>query len=249
MLAGSNTPAEASLAAQAMAKLDQWYPGWTNQVAGGRVSLIVTDQMPLPGQTACTCVLPDSSRAYIMISRQVLTQIGPPYDPLLFMIGSLRHENFHNQSAFNDGPGHQAGPDEEANAMRTNVDVDRKAATDPNWSQYHDQLLATANYSAFYADLIQRKDIPWDVDSSTIKDLASYYAPYNASLSLFQAAHEWTSSQITYITSQRDANGNLTMVWKIPDGSQINVTSGADGTCAEFPDASGTSANRLCIKS
>jgi len=147
-----------------------------------------------------------------MISRQVLTQIGlrmitPVYD------GSLRHENFHNQSAFNDGPGHQAGPDEEANAMRTNVDVDRKAATDPNWSQYHDQLLATANYSAFYADLSRGRT---SLGRGLIHDqrFGQLLRAYNASLSLFRPPTNGVKPD-TYITSQRDANGNLTMVWKI----------------------------------
>jgi len=245
ILERSNGSSEVALAAQAMAKLDQWYPSWTSQVDTGRISLVVTDQMPLVGQQACTCILPNSSRAFILVSRQMLVQAQPPKDALLLLIENLRHENYHDQAAFHDGPGHQNGSDEEAKAVRTNADVLRKAAKDPEWSQNHDALWSEANYDAFYADLIQRQQVPFGDLASNV-DVTSLTKPYYTSLQFLKSGDGFSAGQLTYLSSQPNPNGTLTFLWQAPNGRKLQVTPTADGTCALIQQVGDPSAQEFC---
>ena len=242
---GANTEEDVRFVAKAIEKLEEWYPGWSKEALQMNVHIALTDHMAPGGYS---CMGPNASYSYVLLSRSDFAGSAQPtagsLDALVELIPILDHEVHHMRMDVAAG-GLASGPEVEAQAVRRDALDYRLAAKDPYWSANADVVWDMGNREMYRADAEVRGDAAWDGTA----DATPYMVPYSASVQLLQAAKGFKLTDLTYITSQRDAQGNLTLVWEIPNGSQINVTSGADGTCADFPDASGTSANRLCIKS
>jgi hypothetical protein len=223
----SNQPQDKQMLAQALRKLDQWFPGWTQQepFASSHFVLEPTFGPDTPDGGAARASMGIDGHGLIEINMASLNNaLGIP--PLAFMAACTAHETKHIENHWKRASAEMSESQDEALAMKADVQVYQAAGHDSSYSM--DGRIAmseTANFRAFIADRLLDGTIPSPANFDAGSGGAATILPIDACQDYLARLLGLTPAGVDYVSSTRSPDGkSYELVFLDDSGHQLKLS-------------------------